>query len=123
MRAARSGSSRSSRSASRSRGCLFSLVSSVPALNYAAQILHVEAQHAGFLRELCIVNGVTSPAVDSLDQPPTLSKIFNTDPTTGLNPVRTTSQVLQIVYGSAGTLGVTKGGFFPNGLNGAISIS
>ncbi len=99
------------------------LVSSVPALNYAAQILHVEAQHAGFLRELCIVNGVTSPAVDSLDQPPTLSKIFNTDPTTGLNPVRTTSQVLQIVYGSAGTLGVTKGGFFPNGLNGAISIS
>ncbi|WP_419804243.1 ferritin-like domain-containing protein [Terriglobus sp.] len=99
------------------------LVSSVTALNYAAQILHAEAQHAGFLRELCIVNGISSPAVDSLDQVPSLSKIFNTDATTGLNPVRTTSQVLQIVYGSVGTLGVTKGGFFPNGLNGAITIS
>ena len=99
------------------------LTSSVPALNYAAQILDTESQHAGFMRELCIVLGVTSPAVDSLDQPPSLSKIFNTDPTTGLNPVRTTSQVLQIVYGSVGSLGVTKGGFFPNGLNGAITIS
>ncbi len=99
------------------------LVSSPAALNYAAQILHTEAQHAGFFRELCIVNGVASPAVDSQDQPPMLSKIFNTDATTGLNPVRTTSQVLQIVYGAAGTLGVAKGGFFPNGLNGAIAIS
>lgn len=99
------------------------LTSSVVALNYAAQILDTEAQHAGFTRELCIVNNVTSPAVDSQDQPPTLSKIFNTSATTGLNPVRTTSQVLQIVYGAVGTLGVSKGGFFPNGLNGTISIS
>ena len=99
------------------------LTSSVVALNYAAQILDTEAQHAGFLRELCIVNGVNSPAVDSQDQAPALSKIFNTSPTTGLNPVRTTSQVLQIVYGSVGTLGASKGGFFPNGLNGAITIS
>lgn len=99
------------------------LVSSVPALNYAAQILDTEAQHAGFLRELCIVNNVTSPAVDSQDQPPSLSKVFNTGATTGLNPVRTTSQVLQIVYGAVGSLGVAKGGFFPNGLNGAITIS
>jgi hypothetical protein len=99
------------------------LTSNVTALNYAAQILHAEAQHAGFLRELCIVNGVSSPAVDSQDQPPSLGKIFNTSATTGLNPVRTTSQVLQIVYGSPGALGVTKGGFFPNGLNGAIAIS
>ena len=99
------------------------LVSNATALTYAAQILHTESQHEGFLRELCIVNGVTSPAADSQDQPPTLSKIFNTGATTGLNPVRTTSQVLQIVYGSPGTLGVSKGGFFPNGLNGAITIS
>ncbi len=99
------------------------LTSSVAALNYAAQILDTESQHAGFVRELCIVNGVSSAAVDSQDQPPSASKIFNTSATTGLNPVRTTSQVLQIVYGSVGTLGATKGGFFPNGLNGAITIS
>ncbi len=99
------------------------LVSSVPALNYAAQILDTESQHDGFMRELCIVLGVTSPAVDGQDHPPTMAKIFDTDPSTGLNPVRTTSQVLQIVYGAAGALNVTKGGFFPNGLNGAITIS
>ena len=99
------------------------LTSSVTALNYAAQILDTEAQHSGFVRELCIVNGVTSPAVDSQDMPPTSSQIFNTSPTTGQNPVRTTSQVLQIVYGAVGSLGVTKGGFFPNGLNGAITVS
>lgn len=99
------------------------LVSNPAALNYAAQILHVEAQHAGFLRELCIVNGVTSGAVDSLDASPSLNKIFNTDATTGLSPVRTTSQVLQISYGAAGVLGAAKGGFFPNGFNGPIAIS
>ena len=99
------------------------LTSSVPALNYAAQILDTESQHAGFLRELCIILGVNSPAVDGQDQPPSTAKIFNTGATTGLNPVRTTSQVLQIVYAAAGTLGATKGGFFPNGLNGAITIS
>lgn len=99
------------------------LVSSTAALTYAAQILDTEAQHAGFLRELCITLGVTSPAVDSQDQPPTATQIFNTSNTTGLNPVRTTSQVLQIVYGSVGSTGVAKGGFFPNGLNGTIVTS
>ena len=99
------------------------LVSNTTALTYAAQILDTEAQHAGFVRELCINLGVTSPAVDSLDNPPTINKIFDTSPTTGLNPVRTTSQVLQIVYGSVGTLGLTKGGFFPNGVNGTITTT
>jgi len=99
------------------------LTSSAAALTYAAQILDTEAQHEGFLRELCIVLGVASPAVDSQDMPPTAVKVFNTSPSTGLNPVRTTSQVLQIVYNTPGTLGSTKGGFFPNGLNGPITIS
>jgi hypothetical protein len=96
------------------------LTSSTTALTYAAQILDTEAQHAGFIRELCINLSVTSPAVDSQDNPPTLSKIFDTSATTGLAPVRTTSQVLQIVYGSVGTIGLAKGGFFPNGVNGTI---
>lgn len=99
------------------------LVSSTAALNYAAQILDTEAQHAGVIRELCIVLGVTSPAVDAQDQPPTATQVFNTSPTTGLTPVRTTSQVLQIVYGAAGMIGVSKGGFFPSGLNGNIVTS
>ncbi len=99
------------------------LTSNITALNYAAQILDVEAQHAGALRQACIQLGVSSPAADSLDQPPTATQVFNTGNTTGLNPVRTISQVLQIVYAAAGQTGVTKGGFFPNGLNGNVYIS
>ena len=99
------------------------LVSSTAALTYAAQILHVEAQHSGFLRDLCIVLGISSPAADSQDMPPTSTQIFNTSPTTGLSPSRTTSQVLQIVYGAAGSTGISKGGYFPNGLNGTITTS
>jgi hypothetical protein len=99
------------------------LTSSTAALTYAAQILDTEAQHEGLLRELCIVLGVNSPAVDTLDFPPTSAKIFNTNPTTGLNPVRTPSQVLQIVYGAVGRTGISSGGFFPSGLNGAIVAS
>ena len=106
------------------------LVSSGPALNYAGQILDVEAQHSGALRQACIYfpsgTAVASPAADALDMPPTASAIFNTSPSTGLNPVRTISQVLGIVYGQATATttnpaaGITKGGFFPNGLNGNI---
>ena len=98
------------------------LVSTLAALNYAAQILDTEAQHAGFIRELCITLGVSSPAVDSQDLAPTSTTVFNTN-ANGLNPVRTTSQVLQILYAAPGALGVSKGGYFPNGLNGNITTS
>lgn len=99
------------------------LTTSTAALTYAAQILHVEAQHAALLRQLCIELGVSSPAVDSLDTPPSINAIFNTSATTGFSPARTTSQVLQIVYGAVGTTGVSKGGFFPAGLSGNITTS
>ena len=95
------------------------LTSTIAGLTYAAQILHVEAQHEGFLRELCITLGVTSGAVDSQDIPPTSATVFNTN-ANGLNAVRTTSQVLQILFASPGAIGVNKGGYFPNGLNGNI---
>ncbi len=96
------------------------LTTNASALLYAAQILDTESQHESFLRQLCIALGVTSPAVDSGDYPPTSTVIFNTNPSNGLYTVRTTSQVLGIVYGQAGVTGVSKGGFFPNGLNGTI---
>jgi hypothetical protein len=99
------------------------LTSSTAGLTYAAQILHTESQHESFLRQLCISLGVTSPAADAQDIPPTATAVFNTNTTTGLFPVRTTSQVLQIVYGAAGKTGVKSGGFFPSGLNGNIVSS
>ena len=92
------------------------------ALDYAALIHDTEGQHEGVLRQFCIAKGVASPAVDKYDTPPTLSStgIFNTNYLTGVNPTRNTSEVLQIVYAAPGKLGVTSGGFFPSGLNGAI---
>ena len=103
------------------------LVSNTTALTYAAQILDTEAQHEGALRQACIYfpsgTAVASPAVDALDMPPTPSQIFNTGNTNGLNPVRTISQVLDIVYapGSpAPAAGTAKGGYFPSGFKGNI---
>ena len=106
-------------------------LTSVPTiLTYAAAIHDLEAQHEGALRQACIFfpggTAQTSPAVDALDLPPTMSAIFNTNPSTGLNTVRTVSQVLGIVYGASTSstttpaAGITKGGFFPNGFNGNI---
>lgn len=99
------------------------LTSNTTAILYAAQILDTESQHESFLRQLCISLNVASPAVDSADVPPTGTTIFNTSPSTGLYTIRTTSQVLGIVYGQPGVTGINKGGFFPNGLNGDIVLS
>ena len=103
------------------------LVSNTAILSAAAVIHDTEAQHEGFMREYCIKNGITSPAVDAYDTPPTLTTVFNTSPTTGLNPVRTPAQVLGIVYGVSTAMttnppaNVTSGGFFPSGMTGAIT--
>ena len=101
------------------------LVSSVPAVNYAALIHDTEAQHEGALRQFCIAKGVASPMVDKYDQPPVLgpTTMFNTSSITGLNTARNASEVLQIVYAAAGKTGVSSGGFYPNGLNGNIKTT
>ena len=101
------------------------LVSNVAAVNYGALIHVAEGEHEGILRQFCIAKGVSSPAVDHYDRPPTLSgsTIFNTSLVTGLNTARNTSEVLQIVYAAAGKTGVSSGGFYPAGLNGNIKTT
>jgi hypothetical protein len=87
-------------------------------LQAAAQILGTEAYHAGNIRLKVIEAGVTVPATDSLDVPPDEQHFFPVD-ANALAIKRTPSQVLAIVYASA-TAGTTKGGFYPNGMNGNI---
>jgi hypothetical protein len=91
------------------------LISSSAYLAAAGAILATEGQHAGALRMACIMNGVKVPPVDSLDVPPTANTVFDVDKN-GLSIPRTTSQVLNIVYAG----GHSSGGFYPDGMNGAI---
>jgi hypothetical protein len=91
------------------------LIKSKIYLGAAAAILATEAQHSGSVRLECIQNGVISPAVDSLDVPPTEQAPFDVDKN-ALSIPRTTSQVLKIVYAG----GKCSGGFYPDGMNGVI---
>jgi hypothetical protein len=92
------------------------LISSKTYLAAAGAILATEAFHSGTIRLGCIWYGVTSPAVDSLDIPPTPSNVWAVDKNALAVP-RTTSQVLNIVYAG----GSSKGGFYPDGMNGVIT--
>lgn len=116
----------------------------------AAQILAVEGFHSGVLRLLAIQQNATYPSTLAGYVPTDGYDIIPADPgtvalalagptsakggffatqatgTTGQTNTfngfafrRSSSQVLAIVYGSA-TTGTTKGGFFPNGVNGNI---
>ncbi len=92
------------------------LIQSKTYLAAAGGILATEAQHSGSVRLGCIWDGVNSPAVDSLDVPPTQSNPFDVDKN-ALSIPRTTNQVLAIVYHG----GSCSGGFYPEGMNGTIT--
>ena len=114
------------------------LVGNSLVLTGAGQILGAEAQHLGVLGVLCDANGVNSPKLDTLDYPPVPpNQYFTITPDTAtpdpanftgpaLGPLRTTKQVLGIVFGVTTPTttmpppGVTSGGFFPQGFNGVI---
>ena len=116
-------------------------------LVFSAQILGVESFHAGALRLVSIQNPTIAAyaKADSLDVAPVdpgsavlaatwpgptanggffaTYGISAAGTTAGMALSRTTSQVLAIVYGSGGvaaSAGASSGGFFPNGVNGAI---
>lgn len=114
-------------------------------LALVAQTLAAEGFHAGALRLIAIQQGLPFAAADALDVPtsdPGAQILASQGPTTaggffatagtqtatpavpsGVAFTRSASQVLQIVYQAAGRTGVSKGGFFPNGLNGNIVTS
>src|ERR1017187_97614 len=105
---------------------------------YASQILGVESSHAGAIRLINIqVGAVYIAAGDGLDVIPydpgtaalAAAGPFAFFPTAGgegpgMAGARTTSQVLAVLYGAPGApsaSGALKGGFFPSGVNGAIT--
>jgi hypothetical protein len=102
-------------------------------LSGVARILVVEGYHAGTIQTQLYVNGFynQAQAITSarsalnpdrkLDQEigdANTANIVLTDPATGMTPVRTLQQVLNIVYLNAKT---RPTGFFLNCLNGTIS--
>ncbi len=115
-------------------------------LQYAAQILAVEAFHSGAIRLIDIQQSVPYlPASvvpgDGMDVPPydpgsvslaeagpaSNGSFFATAGVNGVDKTpagfaytRTTSQVLAIVYANSAS-GTAKGGFYPNGMNGNIT--
>ncbi len=92
----------------------------------AASILAVEAEHVAALRlQAARLNIATAPPLDGVDilPPPSGSttQYLSIKTSDGLINTRTPGQVLYLAYGMQANVG--QGGFFPNGTNGAITMS
>ncbi len=117
------------------------LINNKTFLEAAAGILAAEAYHAGLVRTVLYAKGVATPSLrtsadaisdarDSLDGASDLDQGISGSATesnivpldaNGIAYSRTTGQVLNIVYLTAAV--ANGGGFFPNGVNGAIRSS
>ncbi|HEV2645781.1 MAG TPA: ferritin-like domain-containing protein [Acidobacteriaceae bacterium] len=90
-------------------------VSNYPYFTYANQISTLRGTLGGGNETpLTLPGGTTSS--------PTASTIVPATTTNATAFSRTTDQILHIVYGKAGA-GVSSGGFFPNGMNGHITVT
>jgi Ferritin-like domain len=91
----------------------------------AARLLAAEAEHVGSIRTQVAVLKIASSALDGADLiPPPSGKqtqVLSINLSNGLPATRTAGQVLYLAFGMKA--GVNQGGFFPNGLNGAITTS
>src|SRR5690606_28765113 len=98
------------------------LIENKDILGAAARILASEAEHTANIRLHASLYKAATITVDDVDiaAPPTGENYFTTD-ANGLTPIRTPGEVLFIVYGSMSN--ATSGGFFPQGVNGAINMS
>ncbi|HEY1215764.1 MAG TPA: ferritin-like domain-containing protein [Bryobacteraceae bacterium] len=99
------------------------VVGNSPYIGTAARILATEAEHTGNIRLQIARLGIQAAPIDGVDiiPPPSGSDFISADPTMGLTAVRTPGQVLFLAYGNMGN--ATAGGFYPNGVNGAIKMS
>jgi hypothetical protein len=101
------------------------LIQSRDILAVAARIALAEGEHTGNIRFQLTQRGVADLGpIDPLDIPAgspatATRRLFSVDQQ-GLTAVRTPGQVLSIVYGPGAPSGTTRGGLFPDGLNGTI---
>ena len=92
----------------------------------AARILATEGEHVASVRTiLSYLNYTTAPALDAVDILPPPSgeryQVLSINIGDGLPSIRTPQEVLYLAYGMKSN--ATAGGFFPNGVNGAIYMS
>ena len=91
----------------------------------AARILAAEAEHVSTVRTQIARLNIPTPVLDGADivPPPTGTRQQDQSiiGSNGVPAVRTPGQVVSQGYGNQG--GVSRGGFFPTGVNGAITTS
>ena len=91
----------------------------------AARILAVEAEHVATVRTQIARLNIPSPKLDGVDivPPPTgaQDQYLSINIGDGLVSTRTPGQVLYLAYGMMAN--ASKGGFFPAGVNGGITMS
>ena len=95
------------------------LLTTSSVITTAAQILASEAEHVASLRVNIAGLKIATPIIDRVDliPPPSgsQSQYLSINAANGLASLRTPGQVLYLAYGNQ--VGVTQGGFFPNGFN------
>ena len=117
------------------------LLTNTQNLNIAAGIQAAEAYHSASMRTLIVgsndattisnynkvimARGTLGGNTETQVSPGTnggASTIVQADPNTSVGYARSVDNVLHIAYGATGA-GLSKGGFFPNGLNGTIKTT
>jgi hypothetical protein len=101
------------------------LLSTPSVITTAARILATEAEHVSSIRLQIALLKIPTPQLDAADIIPIPSgapgQLFSTYRYNGLPATRTPGQVLYLAFGNKA--GVSKGGFFPSGVNGALTMS
>jgi hypothetical protein len=100
------------------------LLSTPAIITYAARILATEAEHVASIRMQILSMQTSTAALDGADliPPPSgsTSQVLSTYVGNGLVATRTPGEVLYLAFGGANLL---RGGFYPSGVNGAITMS
>ena len=101
------------------------LLSTPAVITTAARILAAEAEHVSAIRLQIALYKILASPFDAADLAPppygSDKQMFSMNIANGLVATRTPGQVLYLAFGNQA--GATSGGFFPSGVNGAITTS